>query len=435
MRIYGMDELLIEIYNIRNIESISIYDMVLPKSSKMEVVPAIIVNYDSGKSLNLCSRDKGFDLLVRKVTEVYNDEKNNVLEDSLTDPFRMRSTIKIDERTKRILDSGLLLDVNNLYKFYCDKDGYDASLLFQCDEVNMMIDIIKYHLKEFLSHTDIEVAFDEEFSGYRNNYLLSGKVNGIHKYFPFTFDKLSDNEYKISVGGIVNNSCVDLRIKFSKDNINVSVDIDSLGITSDFNYLVTNEVVKKIESIKKNNLPIYYKNEDLNEVNCDFGNITTFDSDIAVRWFYLPWGSYYGINNSVSEISETERVIQIYSMYLSLSDKCFYKKDFYSRNYKRNNTVSVFGESVTLDELIKDSKCVCLNNKDGIYLIETSFLDVSKCNGYYSEKLADKKFYHLYQASRITDINDLVSVSRSDGVLDNGDILNDALTLKLVRGE
>lgn len=76
MRLYGMDNLMIDIYNIRNIEVVNIYDIMVPGTNKMDVIPSMLVIYDGGKTINLCSRDKYFNMLVRKVIEVYNDEKN-----------------------------------------------------------------------------------------------------------------------------------------------------------------------------------------------------------------------------------------------------------------------------------------------------------------------------------------------------------------------
>ena len=72
MRLYGMDSIMIDIYNIRNIENINIYDIVSPGSSELDIIPSMLVIYDGGKTINLCSRDKYFDTFVRKVIEVYN---------------------------------------------------------------------------------------------------------------------------------------------------------------------------------------------------------------------------------------------------------------------------------------------------------------------------------------------------------------------------
>ena len=79
MKIDVMDQLLIDIYNIRNLEYVNFWDLHGTSDSKILVIPAIMINYDGGKTLNLCAKDKYFDTFVRKVVEVYNDEKNILL--------------------------------------------------------------------------------------------------------------------------------------------------------------------------------------------------------------------------------------------------------------------------------------------------------------------------------------------------------------------
>ena len=102
MKYYGMDPTLVEIYNIRNIESIKLWDLVSnDEDNKRTVIPAFMVIYDGGKQLNLCAKDKYFDVFVKKITEVYKDEKNNILEDALTDPFGLSRHIEIDTKSFR----------------------------------------------------------------------------------------------------------------------------------------------------------------------------------------------------------------------------------------------------------------------------------------------------------------------------------------------
>mgnify|MGYP003304955984 CR=1 FL=1 len=50
MLIYKKDEMIIDIYNIRNLEYINIYDIVTPNSEKMKVIPALFISYDNGKT-------------------------------------------------------------------------------------------------------------------------------------------------------------------------------------------------------------------------------------------------------------------------------------------------------------------------------------------------------------------------------------------------
>ena len=439
MRLYGMDNLIIDIYNIRNIEVVNIYDIMVPGTNKMDVIPSMLVIYDGGKTINLCSRDKYFNLLVRKVIEVYKDEKNNVLEDSLTDPFRLRNGIKISDRTKSILESGTLTATNDLYKFYDGKKNYECSLLFTNDKVKLLIPIIKYHINQLFFVTDKNVHFLDYLNGYKNNYMLSGYVNGIFKYFPLRFDEIDDNEYVVEIGGLLeNNSTIFINIKFLKDRISVDININKYNIIGTFIYLVSTEVIKEIASIKRDNVLVYYRNSDLSLCNNLYNSITDFDQNIELKWFKLPWDAIYGINTKIEKLSENERIIQIYNMYVDSSDEySFMRREYFSKNYIRSGIVSNFGENISLDEVVKNTIGVCLNKDDCTYLIETSFLDTMHSNGYYVEKFSGNYFYHLMQSSSIRDIDrgKLVTISHEDGVLEDSDFLNDDLVLKLVRGK
>ena len=440
MEFYTKDRLLIDIYNIRNIESIKLDDFVSKNSSensKLVVVPLLTVFCDGNKVLSLSSKEKYFNTFVKKVVQVYNDEKNNILEDSLTDPFGLNSNIKIDDYTKKILESGLLENSNELYKFYENKECYEYSLLFQKDEVKLLLPIVKYHIKKLFSNTDKEVTFDDEFIGYRNYYLTSGKIDGVYTEIPFLYNKLNDNEYLFEVGNLLDRcSSLKININFNKDRIVVRCSLLEYKIVNTFTYLITDGVVKSINDAIKNDITVKYENIDLSECNNNLLNIVNFDRESKFKWFMLPWNAYYGINTNVTNLSEIEKNIEISSMYLYSLDKSFMRKEYFSKNYKRNDTISVSGENIVLDSMKKNT--LGINLLSDIYFIETSFLDSLYSNGYYDEKLKNKYFYHLVRSDNgISGIDreNLISIGKLDEVLDNGDILNDELVLKLVRGK
>ena len=147
--------------------------------------------------------------------------------------------------------------------------------------------------------------------------------------------------------------------------------------------------------------------------------------------FKLPWNAYYGINNKIINLNDSEKIIEVSNMYLYNDKETFMRKEYFSKSYKRNNS-----EIIYLDELIKDTICVYLDNN--IYLIETSFLDTLHVNGYYEEKLKNKYYYHLVDSNNgIKEIvgNKLISISKDDEIIEKGDVLNNELVLKLVRGK
>ena len=249
--------------------------------------------------------------------------------------------------------------------------------MFEKDEVELLIPIVKYHIIQLFSTTDQSIDFSDEFNGYKNTYMLSGKINGIFKYFPISFDKKGKNECVIEIGGLFDNSnSAIITIKFTKDSIQVTINIDNYNIAGNYVYLISKDIIKEIQSIKRDNIPIYYKNNDLFEIDNPYKLITDFDQNTNLKWFSLPWGAIYGINSNIQELSQNEKIIEIHNMYVDNStEHSFMRKEYFSKNYIKNGYGSSFSRTVTLDEVVKNTNGVCLNKENGVYLIESLFFD------------------------------------------------------------
>lgn len=434
-----MDKTLIDIYNIRNIESVQVWNLMSSKESKMLVVPCVTIMYDGGKYLSLCAKDKYFDVYVRKVVEVYNDEKDNILEDSLTNPFGLRKGIDIDEHTKKILGSGELEQISSIYQFYDGKESYENTLLFSIDEARLLLPIIRYHVQKLFGTTDQIVFVEDVLTGYRDCYTLFAKVNGIDTNISLHFVKVDDKTYDISIGGL-NTKCIPvlMRIHFAKDSISVDTGIRSYGYLSSSLYSITNGAVKEIHEVKKDGLPVVYENIDLPCVEENpYTNIANLDGDVHLKWFLLPWGAVYGIDNAILEVSDTEKIVEMHNMYIDVLGDSFARREYYSKTYLRNRTVAVDSAETVLDEVIKNISGLRLEGLDDIYAIETNFVGKGK-NGYYEGYLANKYFYHLaVSAGGIQNLTRerLVPVKKEDNVLSGVDLLNKSNVLRLVKGE
>lgn len=434
MQIYGMDPELVSIYNIRNLESIKIWDLVTSSPTKMIVLPAILISYDGGKFFHLCSKDKYYDVYVKKVMEVYHDEKNNILEDALTDPFRLRNTIVIDERSLSILESGELKRKSEVYAFYVGKDSYNQSLCFQRDEVAAFMPILIYHLERLFTFTDRVVSIDGELNGYRENYILNGKVDGIDTIFPFTYEKVSSDEYIFHIAGMLGKSePINVRIEFANDGITVTLTIPKNELIATSKMSFTNGVIKSIFDVQRKGLTICYKNEDLSEAELENKNIADLDYDTKLKWFRLPWGALYGIDTSIEDLSETEKIISVESMYIQELLDRFMKKEFYSKTYKRNKTVSVEANDMVLDQVDKTTIGFSIDPENNLFVIETSFDDLTS-----DYTASGKNFYHAVESvDGIKGIKreNLVSLGRKEELIYKSDLVNKSKILMLVGEE
>lgn len=433
MRLYGMDPELIEIYNIRNIESIKVWDLVMNSSTKTLVIPAILVIYDGGKHKNLCAKDKYFDVFVKKVVEVYRDEKNNILEDSLTDPFRLHSRIECDHHSASILDKDSVYDINEMYKFYRDKDAYRESLLFQSNEVKRLVPMLKYHLEQLFSLTDRNVVVNDTISGYRDRYVLEGKVNGIDSVFPVSFQKISNDTYQFQVGGVYKDStATEVNIKFNKDGIEVTCIIAD-EIVAKSEYKIVNGAIKCINDITRNGITIKYDNSDLPlaDPNC-LSNLKNLDCNDELVWYSLPWGALYGAKVNIEDLSDSEKMIEIANKFIDSDESGFISRDYYSMTYKRNKTAKVDADSMVLDEYGKNIVGVKLSDDDNIFVIETSFDDIT--SDYYANS---RCFYHATIADGIGSISrdKLVPLGKKDEIYSGNDLSNKYKLKVLVKGE
>ena len=432
MELTSIDKELYEIQNIKNIESITMNDLI--DNTKGLIVPGFIIVYDDGKYLAYYANEKYFNDFVRKITEVYNDEKNNILETSLSNPFEIVHGITIDEKAKKVLENGLLPNINSLYNFYLNKDSYNQSLLFQKDIVKSNIDIITYVLNNLFNVLNLDVKFDNKINGYKDNYVITGEINKVISEFPFAYEEVDENTYLYEFGGIFSDtSSLLLTLKFLKDKIEINYSIPNANIFGTSEYRITNKVVKEIIDIKHNGLSVMYRNNDLKNKNPEYMNLVKLDSDEEFSWFSMPWNAYIGIKTSVENISDLEKNVDIHHMYLSVNSNNFLIREIYSRTYSQLKSKGLLFNSFLLDAFSK--KITGIFNDTFGYLIETNFMDSGNSSSHYESELENKYFYHLSEVKNINELsqNNLIEITKKDGITKNTDLLQPVKMIKLLR--
>ena len=441
IKLNGMDDILVQIYSIKNIEEVSFTDLVpTPMARKQfNILPSLYVKYDGGKYLNLCSKDKYFDIFVKKVYEVSSKEKDKVFEDTRFGPFSRQKGIIIDDKTKSILDSGDLTKVNELYKSYNYKKSYDNSLLFQIDEVKLLLPIFKYHIKQLFDQTDLVITFnDNELSGYRNKYSINCKVNGLDDMLLLSFEKANNDMFYLSVRSKDKNfEPLVMRLEFGKDCMIVETLINQYALSSTNIYQADLDSVSHINVVRLAGEEIIYSNTELESVENPLPNITSIDSDIDTKWFLLPWGALYGVNNTVEKISDLESVISMFNKYASFVDDEFMNRENYALVYHRDRSLEAQRFDVVLDEMKKNMYGIKIKNSSDTYVIETAFDDDVSKNGYYDTYLGGKYFYHVTESKDLLGIDrdKLVSISKDNNIINGADLLDVEDVKKLIRGE
>ncbi len=431
MQLKVIDNILINIYNIRNLTSVKFWDMLDVKDNQKMIIPALMITYDGGKQLNITSKEKYFDVYVRKVTEVYNDENNNILEG----PFGTKKQIEIDERSKSILESKELTQDNKYFNFYKDKKSYDNSLLFQNDDLKGILPIITYHLKKFYDYTNHVLTITENWQGYRDNYIINGKLDGLDININLFYQRINDNKYKININFLDNKKySLVMNINFNEDAILVNI---KLGPDVEYcvTYKIISGIIKEITEVKKNSRAIQYENRDLPITECPYLNISNLDYNSTYQWFKLPWNAYYGVSFIETPLDDYAKIIENESMYLLVKVDSFYRKDNYVKKYLWKDKFTMIEGSLII--INNRKSLIGLPVTKELYVIESAFADLGSNNSsIYLTYLNHKYFYHIALCPKgIKDLekNKLKSINQDDDILSKADVINTDKLLILER--
>ncbi len=425
-----MDPMLIKINEINDIEEICFSDLT-PTSfgDKMTVMPNLYVMYDGGKYLSLCSKDKYFDVLVRKVFQVYNREKGRVVSDPVFDPFGRKKQLVIDERTKTILESGDLTKVNEIYSFYDGKKSYNNSLLFQSDKLKLLLPIIKFHLKLAFSCTDRVISFNDSLiNGFRNNYGLEYVMDGIEDMLLINFISSDGDNTMLKIRSKDKNfKPLVMSINFNNNDITVDTFFEDYGlfISNSYEMKKDNRLIN-IFRVTKNGETAIYDTKEMEKSENPLPNVSSIDSEDDVTWFELPWNAFYGANNKIETLSEVDETVMVHNKYLSVAGNEFMLKEYASKEYRRKKTFEAHANLVVMDQVSKRVFGILVDPKEGVYVIETYFGGIMRTNGYYDSYLEDKYFYHTAQSKKKLKglkRDGLVTLSQEDEIIKGADLL------------
>ena len=423
------DSILAEINSIKNLERVDIYDLTSFKlyDSRKILIPTIHIVYDGTKILNMCSRDKYFDLFALKVQEVYLKETEKFKVDKEHALFGQTNII-IDEKSKKVLLSGILSkNVKNDY-LYSDDKSYSHSLFFEKDDLECMIPLVKYHIKELFDKTNLKVNFpnEDEVYGYKKRYSIGVTVDGISDRLIISYDKDNRGYYFDIRSDNVDLPHIKQYITISPDKIDVKSYIKERNILLENTYDFINNPTIKERLFLDGDLYSYTRN-DLKSSEVEHENLISITGDFNGVWYKLPWNAYFGISEEIDVISELEKVTKRESKYLSLCNDRFLLHEDSNKKCVRDRTIHSTGSVFELDRLKRVIKGKRLDEEN--YVIETVFsVNINDTNKQY--------FYHIAKVDNIDEItkDNLFSVSKDENVIYSGD-LYDTSNIRKVLGK
>lgn len=423
-----MDPELIEINGIKNLEFVKFYDLTTNDKDKIMLLPSLMVTYDNGKTINLCSKDKYFKEFVYKVIEVYNVEKNDVVVTERPNPLIKEKTMEVDPRTKVILENANLDTRESITDFYKDKDGFDNSLMYEQDEIKSIIDITRFAIMDFAKFANINVELSDNFKGYRTNYIIEGKINDLFVYLLLHYDKVDDNHYVISIGNMGGaNKPLVIEISFTDNSIYVNSKYQNVTLSNEF--LVRNQQGFYIKEIFRDKDMVSFDAGDLKPVEeFEHSNLLCFDDNTERKWFNLPWGAYLGELAYTEDIDKDSNIYHSLVSYIDINEGDFTKREFYTRKLERQNTNQIQSVSLTLDEF---RKITFGYEQKPYYIIETHFKD-ARGDGEYQLKYNGKHFYHIVKAKDLSEIKkEKLRSVKKEIINDRADLLSDEKLKKI----
>lgn len=419
---------LIEINSIKNIEYIKFYDLTTNDKDKIILLPALLISYDNGKTINLCIKDKYFKEFVYKVIEVYNNEKDKPIETESSSPLLKTRNIQVDQRSKVILDNANIDTKESITSFYKDKDRFDNSLVYEQDEIKSIIDITRFAIMDFAKFANINVELSDNIKGYRTNYIIEGKINDLFVYLLVHYNKVDDNQYIISIGNMGGaNKPLIISISFTDNSIRINSKYQNITITNEYNVL--NQKGTYLKEIFRDGEIINFDTGDMEQVqDFEYRNLLYFDDETNRIWYKLPWGAYLGEYSYKEKIDTDSDIYHSLVSYIDINDDNFTKREIYTKKLERRSTNSRKSINLTLDEF---RKITFGYEQKPYYIIETHFKN-ARGDGEYQQKYNGKYFYHITKVNDLSEITkDNLKSVRREIINDQADLLSDEKLKKI----
>ncbi len=422
MLVKRASDLEMQIEQLKDLKSIFYQDIYLGNTSgKERVLPGFLVFYGNGKELFLTVNDPFFASFVKRLREVYLEEKDRVLRESVLGPV----SIEISDLAKTILLNGELEVAPSYLKKYEGSDSYSDSLLLEEDRVKAFFPVVEYHLRKVMRDFQIEMGDIQLSDGINGNYYLKTTIHQAPILLPISFQQEGMN-YEIMIGNLFSN-CIPLQmnLSFVKDGIRVLSSIPEYDYYDYFNYMLEGGIPFRQEEIEWNGKMIRFEKEHLTKVEDLPSNI--LPKEEFIHWYLLPWNGFLGVSEKKNSLTDQDSLLErhIYSIWRSNDN--YFENEYSSKQYQRNQPSEVDFVKVVLDTFYKTN----IGIKDGDYrLMETKFSDDGK-TGFYQEKLANNHFYCISDALSWDHFDDhSCFLGRQDGVEDKADLLDSKIYAK-----
>lgn len=300
-----MDETEIKISHIENIKLIHFYTL----DGITDNVIGLAVFFNKRETLNLCSIDVHFDMLVAKTIEVYS---------SLSEEEKL--LIFADDNSRKILEDSSSLITAEKINAYSERIQSEGTTECAFISSKAFIDcflspVVCYTFESIFSVMSLNFERLPQQKGWFGRGLFKYMVKGNEMVMPYLFIKLSSAHYMVKINNFLEETnCLTLDIAFDSETLSISFSDIAKQTAGLFSYALWPDFSRIIEkkTVKQYGKEIFYGYEEILPTNTE--NICSSLSEMGITpvlpnnlsnavGFLLPWEQFI-IADIIAPIAE-----------------------------------------------------------------------------------------------------------------------------------
>lgn len=395
-----MDQELIDIKNLENIESLSLFNIPDFREKKKENRALLgIIAFTKGKTFSYVQTEKYFDIYLNKLIEQYNKEKENkniIIDKELLPIFENKEQIPEDEELKLFL---------SLPNFKQQKICYEKT------KIERIKNILFYELNQIKKLTNQDEIYNK-ITGYREQFEISGIKNNEYINHLISFEMEDDFNYKVKINNFFstgNGLNIAISFKGNKTVINWISENKLLSGSHEITY--NNELAKEEAYIFSNGKCIFYdtnkistepNDKDLKQIK-NYMNLFNVSGNFKI--VKLPWNDFHLQEEANEELENNQDKKEEKELDLSITDNYAYL------NYQQQSTITskTSNYQVKTDGRKSFHHAILGDLEDNFGIIETKFYALPFTKSNYKLKLEDNYFYQYFETKK-TSLQDLEEV-------------------------
>lgn len=252
---------------------------------------AIAVYYDNNKQMNLCSMDKGYPALMKKVLQLYSECAD-------------KDSIIIDTNTRTLFEKTLTAEAfytsfyHRIGKHYQNIEStFSPKFASECVLRETLTPMLKYYLSQLYHMWNINVVFEEESLGWHRNCVFKVQKNEEILLLPVRMTPTRDNEFCVTIGNFLQDLCkLTFEIMYEENQLFIRFESEEFKLFGESRFEIALGTVSGYTTIWEAGQPVYHQQEPveyltdfethpklLNNLNMDFTHATICK---------LPWGGH-----------------------------------------------------------------------------------------------------------------------------------------------